>query len=203
MRSEMLSSCSVHGSEGLSVSALLIAPIWAKLLHCAMVRKLQSVSISFGLVTIPVDLYSAVSDQDVHFHQVHAKCGTRIKQQLFCPSCERVVERSELVKGYQISKGDLVTFTQEELDKLEATESTSLEIVQFVPLASVDPIYFEDTYFLGPTKGGEKAYHLFGGSDGADATCGSGEIRVARKRESLSREALTGGSDVTSHVLCR
>jgi DNA end-binding protein Ku len=125
-----------------------------------MPRKLQSASISFGLVTIPVDLYSAVSDQDIHFHQVHAKCGTRIKQQLFCPSCERVVERSELLKGYQISKGDLVTFTQEELDKLEAAESTSLEILQFVPLASVDPIYFEDTYLLGPNKGGEKAYRL-------------------------------------------
>jgi DNA end-binding protein Ku len=125
-----------------------------------MPRKLQSASISFGLVTIPVDLYSAVNDQDIHFHQVHGKCGTRIKQQLFCPTCERVVERSELVKGYQISKGDLVTFTQDELDKLEAAESTSLEIVQFVPLTSVDPIYFEDTYFLGPNKGGEKPYHL-------------------------------------------
>jgi DNA end-binding protein Ku len=125
-----------------------------------MARKLQSASISFGLVTIPVDMYSAVSDQDIHFHQVHGKCGTRIKQQLFCPTCDRVVERSELVKGYQVSKGDLVTFTQEELDKLEAAESTSLEIVQFVPLTSVDPIYFEDTYFLGPNKGGEKAYHL-------------------------------------------
>ena len=64
------------------------------------------------------------------------------------------------MKGYQISKGDLVTFSQEDLDKLEAAESSSLEILQFVPLASVDPIYFEDTYFLGPNKGGEKAYHL-------------------------------------------
>src|SRR5687768_17006003 len=125
-----------------------------------MPRKLQSASISFGLVTIPVDLFSAVSDQDIHFHQVHGKCGSRIKQQLFCPICERVVERSELVKGYEISKGTLVTFTQEDLEKLEASESASLEILQFVPLTSVDPIYFEDTYFLGPTKGGEKAYHL-------------------------------------------
>ena len=125
-----------------------------------MARKIQSASISFGLVTIPVDLFSAVNDQDIHFNQVHGKCGTRIKQQLFCPTCERVIERSELVKGYQISKGDLVTFSQEDLDKLEAAESSSLEILQFVPLASVDPIYFEDTYFLGPNKGGEKAYHL-------------------------------------------
>lgn len=125
-----------------------------------MPRKLQSASISFGLVTIPVDLFSAVSDQDIHFHQVHGKCGSRIKQQLFCPTCERVVERSELVKGYEIAKGNLVTFASEELEKLEASESTSLEILQFVPLTSVDPIYFEDTYFLGPTKGGEKAYHL-------------------------------------------
>lgn len=130
------------------------------LLHYGMARKLQSASISFGLVTIPVDMYSAVSDQDIDFHQVHGTCRTRIKQQLFCPTCERVVERNELVKGYQISKGDLVTSTQEELDKLETAESTSLEIMQFVPLTSVDRIYFEDTYFLGPNKGGEKAYHL-------------------------------------------
>jgi len=125
-----------------------------------MPRKLQSAAISFGLVTIPVNLYTAVSPQDVHFHQIHAVCGSRIKQQLYCPVCERVVERDELVKGYEVSKGQYVRLTQEELDKLEAAASQSIDIVQFVPLASVDPIYFEDTYYLGPDKRGEKPYQL-------------------------------------------
>lgn len=125
-----------------------------------MPRKLQSAAISFGLVTIPVNLYTAVSTHDVHFHQIHAVCGSRIKQQLYCPVCERVVERDELVKGYEISKGQYVRLTQEELDKLEAATSQSIDIVQFVPLTSVDPIYFEDTYYLGPDRRGEKPYQL-------------------------------------------
>lgn len=167
-----------------------------------MARKIQSASISFGLVTIPVDLFSAVNDQDIHFNQVHGKCGTRIKQQLFCPTCERVIERSELVKGYQISKGDLVTFSQEDLDKLEAAESSSLEILQFVPLASVDPIYFEDTYFLGPNKGGEKAYHLL-----AQAMEQTQRVALAkfvwREGKFVSRAARPGRPHAPSDVLCR
>jgi DNA end-binding protein Ku len=125
-----------------------------------MPRKLQSAAISFGLVTIPVNLYTAVSEKDIHFHQIHGVCGSRIKQQLYCPSCERVVERDELVKGYEISKGQYVRVTQEELEKLEAATSQTIDIVQFVPLNSVDPIYYEDTYFLGPDKRGEKPYQL-------------------------------------------
>jgi DNA end-binding protein Ku len=125
-----------------------------------MPRKLQSAAISFGLVTIPVNLYTAVREQDIHFNQIHEKCGSRIKQQLYCPVCERVVERDEIVKGYEVSKGQYVKITQEELDKLEASAGDTIDIVQFVPLSSVDPIYFENTYFLGPDKRGEKPYAL-------------------------------------------
>ncbi|WP_447977238.1 non-homologous end joining protein Ku [Candidatus Nitrospira bockiana] len=125
-----------------------------------MPRKLQSAAISFGLVTIPVNLYTAVSEHDVHFHQIHAVCGSRIKQQLYCPVCERVVERDELVKGYEVAKGEYVRVTADELEQLEASASQSIDIVQFVPLTSVDPIYFEDTYYLGPDKRGEKPYKL-------------------------------------------
>ena len=125
-----------------------------------MPRKLQSAAISFGLVTIPVNIYTAVSEQDVHFNQIHDKCGSRIKQQLYCPVCERVVERDEIVKGYEVAKGQYVTITKEELEKLEASAGDTIEIVQFVPLASVDPIYFENTYFLGPDKRGDKPYAL-------------------------------------------
>ena len=125
-----------------------------------MARKLQSTTISFGLVTIPTDLYTATSSENISFHQIHGTCGSRIKQQLFCPVCERVVERQELVKGYEVSKGQHVQVTEEELDKLEAAGSQSIDIVQFVPLSSVDPIYFEKTYYLGPAKGGDKPYAL-------------------------------------------
>ncbi len=76
-----------------------------------MPRKLQSAAISFGLVTIPADLYTATSSESISFNQIHGECGSRIKQQLFCPVCNRVVERSELVKGYEISKGQYVQLT--------------------------------------------------------------------------------------------
>ena len=125
-----------------------------------MARKLQSTSISFGLVTIPTDLYTATSSENISFHQIHETCGSRIKQQLFCPACQRVVERHELVKGYEMAKGQHVQVTEEELDKLEAASSQSIDILQFVPLNTVDPIYFEKTYYLGVGKGGDKPYML-------------------------------------------
>jgi DNA end-binding protein Ku len=125
-----------------------------------MPRKLQSAAISFGLVTIPADLYTATSAESISFNQIHGECGSRIKQQLFCPVCNRVVERSELVKGYEISKGQYVQLTEADLEQLEAAQSQHIEIMQFLPLSAVDPIYFEKTYYLGAGKGGEKPYQL-------------------------------------------
>jgi DNA end-binding protein Ku len=125
-----------------------------------MPRKLQSANISFGLVSILTSLYTATSSEQVSFHQIHAKCGSRIKQQIFCPVCKVVVDRSELVKGYELAEGRHVTVTQDELEKVEASTSQSIDILQFVPLQTVDPIYFENTYYLGPAKGGEKPYRL-------------------------------------------
>jgi DNA end-binding protein Ku len=125
-----------------------------------MARKLQSTTISFGLVTIQTDLYTATSSENISFNQIHQPCGSRIKQQIYCPVCERVVERSELVKGYEIAKGQYVQVTEEELDKLEASGSQNIDILQFVPLNTVDPIFFEKTYYLGVAKGGDKPYTL-------------------------------------------
>src|SRR5262249_61628841 len=88
------------------------------------------------------------------------KCGTRIRQQLYCPHCQRVIERSETVRGYQFQKDRYVRFTDEELKALEAEANRAIDIHEFVPLAKVDPIYFEDAHYLGPDKGAEKAYHL-------------------------------------------
>jgi DNA end-binding protein Ku len=125
-----------------------------------MAHKLETAHISFGLVTIPVGIYSAIDEQDIHFHQLHAACGSRIKQQRFCPVCKRDVNYDELVKGYELSKEQYVRISQNDLDQLEASESEAMQILEFVPLTAVDPIYFESTYYLGSEKHGEKAYLL-------------------------------------------
>ena len=147
-------------------------------------HSLGSGTISFGLVSIPVKLYTAASSGSVSFNLLHAKCGSRIKQQTFCPVCNEVVERSALVKGYEFQKDQYVRFTDEELKSLEGEASKVIDIAEFVPLASVDPIYFEKTYYLGPDKGGEKPYRLL-----ADAMAKSDRVALAtfvmRGKESL------------------
>jgi DNA end-binding protein Ku len=147
-------------------------------------HSLGSGTISFGLVSIPVKLYTAASSGGVSFNLLHAKCGSRIKQQTFCPVDNEVVERSALVKGYEFQKDQYVRFTDEELKALEGESSKVIDIAEFVPLATVDPIYFEKTYYLGPDKGGEKPYRLL-----ADAMAKSDKVALAtfvmRGKESL------------------
>src|SRR5206468_3089498 len=123
-------------------------------------HSIGSGTISFGLVSIPIRMYSAASSGGVSFNQLHQKCGGRIRQQQICPTCNEVVERSTLVKGYEFAKDQYVQFTEDELKTLEGEASKMIDIAEFVPLAQVDPIYFEKTYYLGPDKGGEKAYRL-------------------------------------------
>ena len=125
-----------------------------------MPRSFTGAAISFGLVTIPVKLYSATRSLSPAFHLIHRECGSRIREQLYCPKDERVVSRDELVRGYEIGKDRYVTFTPEELEALEATGARTIEIQQFVPLRTVDPIYFEATTYLGPDRGGDKPYRL-------------------------------------------
>ncbi len=123
-------------------------------------HSIGSGTISFGLVSIPIKLYTAASSAGVSFNLLHAKCGTRIRQQTYCPVDHEVVERSELVKGYEFAKDQYVRVTDEELRALEGEASTVIDIAEFVPLPTVDPMYFEKTYYLGPDRGGEKAYRL-------------------------------------------
>jgi DNA end-binding protein Ku len=123
-------------------------------------RSIGSGAISFGLVSIPVKLYVATSSQAPSFNLLHAKCGNRIRQQRVCPVDNEVVERDQLVKGYEFAKDQYVRVTDDELKALEGEASEAIEISEFVPLAKVDPIYFERSYYLGPDKGGEKAYRL-------------------------------------------
>ena len=151
-------------------------------------RSIGSGTISFGLVSIPVKLYPAASSQSVSFNLLHAKCGNRIRQQRFCPVCNEVVERDGLVKGYEFAKDQYVKISDEELEALEGEASKAIEISEFVPLAKVDPVYFEKSYYLGPDKGGEKAYRLL-----ADAMQKAERVALAkfcmRGKESLGKQA--------------
>jgi len=138
-------------------------------------RPLGSGTISFGLVSIPVKLYTAASSQAISFNLLHAKCGNRIRQQRFCPVCNEVVERDDLVRGYEFAKDQYVRFKEAELEALEREASQAIEISQFVPLSTVDPIYFEKSYYLGPDKGGEKPYRLL-----AEAMNKAGKVALAK-----------------------
>jgi len=138
-------------------------------------RSIGSATVSFGLVSIPVRMYVATHSEQPSFNLIHSVCKSRIKQQTWCPRCERVVERSELVKGREVSKDQYVLFTDDELKALEAAASQSIDIEEFVPLADVDPVYFQDTHYLGPDKGGDKAYQLL-----AEAMRDTGMVALAQ-----------------------
>ena len=124
-------------------------------------RSIGSGTISFGLVSIPFKLYTATSTQNISFNMLHDKCNSRMKQQYLCPIDNEVVERDNIVKGYEYAKNQYVKFTAEELKKLEPAKTDSLEIVEFVPETSVDLVYMEKSYYIGPDKGGDRAYQLF------------------------------------------
>jgi DNA end-binding protein Ku len=124
-------------------------------------RAIGSGTISFGLVNIPVRLYAAAeSAARISFHQVHDKCKSRIKQQLWCPVDNEVVSRDHLVKGYEFARDQYVLFTLEELKALEEASTKAMEITEFVPLSSVDPLYFDNGWYLGPDKGADRPYRL-------------------------------------------
>jgi DNA end-binding protein Ku len=122
---------------------------------------METAAISFGLVTVPVRVYPAVrSSAGLSFHLLHGKDGSRLKQQYVCAKDGDIVTRSEMIKGYEYAKDRYVTFTDEELKALDEKATQGIEIAEFVPADTVDPIYFERPYYLGPGKGGEKAYGL-------------------------------------------
>ncbi len=127
----------------------------------AQARSIASLTISFGLVAIPVKLYSAtVASERVSFNLLRQKDGSRVKQQYVAVADGQLVERSEMVKGYEFAKDQYVMFSSEELKALEDTTTHAIDIGQFVPLESVDPVYFDGTYYLAPDKGGAKPYTL-------------------------------------------
>jgi DNA end-binding protein Ku len=147
-------------------------------------RAIASGTISFGLVSIPVKLFTATASQQVRFNMLHAETKGRVKQQYVLASSGEVVDRKSMAKGYEYARGQFVMFTEEEVKKLEAEKSSSIEIVEFVPLSSVDLISVEKTYYLGPDKGGDKAYKLLSASMGDTEKVAVGRW-AARGKEQL------------------
>jgi DNA end-binding protein Ku len=116
--------------------------------------------LAFGLISIPVRMFTAARGERISFNQLHKECHSRIKQPLFCPVCNRTVERSEIVKGYEYEKDQYVLFSEEELDKIEPPSARVMEILEFVKLAEMDPLYFDASYYVTPEDAGVKAYQL-------------------------------------------
>lgn len=116
--------------------------------------------ISFGLITIPVGLFAAARTERVSFNQLHKTCHSRIKQPLFCPQCNRMVERSEIVKGYEYESDQYVLFDEKDFEKIAPQSSRVMEIQEFVKLDEVDPVYLDASYYMVPEEAGAKAYYL-------------------------------------------
>ena len=116
--------------------------------------------LTFGLISVPIRLFAAARTDHISFHQLHEVCGTRIKQHLFCPHCQRDVERSEIVKGYEIEKGRWVVIQDEDIKKVAPASTDTMEIQEFVKLNEVDPLYFDASYYALPEDPGRKAYQL-------------------------------------------
>ena len=124
-------------------------------------RSIATATISFGLVSVPVNIYSSSeSKASVSFNMLHKKCGSRLKQQYICTKDGETVSRDDTVKGYEYSKDNYVILTTEELKALEEKATSVIDVVEFVPLAKVDREYVEKVYYLGPDKGGDRAYRL-------------------------------------------
>ena len=124
-------------------------------------RTIGSATISFGLVSVPVNLFSSSEPTaSVSFNMLHTTCGSRLKQQYICSKEGSVVEKDEICKGYEFAKGQYVLFSAEEIKALDEKATNAIDIAEFVPLAAVDRIYLEKVYYLGAGKGGERAYRL-------------------------------------------
>ena len=116
--------------------------------------------LTFGLISIPIRLFSAARTERVSLNQLHNVCKTRIRMPLYCPHCERQVPRNEIIKGYEYEKDQYVLFTEDELDKIEPQSARSMEILEFVKVNEIDPLYYDASYYVTPEDEGKKAYQL-------------------------------------------
>ena len=125
-----------------------------------MGRAMWTGDITFGMVTIPVKLHTATASDAIAFHQLHAKCDTRIKEQRWCPHCEEKVEWSDIVKGYEYAKNRYIELTADDLEKLPLPSKHTIDVASFVDQSEIDPIYYDSTYFMEVGKSAQKAYKL-------------------------------------------
>lgn len=117
--------------------------------------------ITFGMVSIPVKLYTATESKDISFNQLHGECKSRIKEQKICPTCDRKLESDEIEKGYEYAKGQYVIISKEELEKIPLPNKNNIEISAFVNLSDIDPVHYEKTYYIEPDEAAKKPFTLF------------------------------------------
>jgi len=165
-----------------------------------MPRSIWSGAVNFGLVSIPIKLYSAVSQKDVSFHQIDKRSGSRIKYKRVSAKSGREVPYEEIAKGYEVSKDEYVVFDQEELEELDPERTHTIDIEDFVELSEIDPIYFESTYYLTPGQGGNKAYSLLSKALEDAGRVGIGKV-VLRTKEYLCAIRPMGKSLALSTML--
>ena len=156
-----------------------------------MARAIWSGAISFGLVNVPVKLYSATSPKTVRFHQLSSKTGTRIRQKRVDPSTDEEVPYEDIVKGYEITPDRYVVIEPDELDALDPKATKTIDIEEFVDLGEIDPIYYDHSYYLAPTSGGSKAYRLLLEAMRDENKVGIGRV-VLRSKQQLSALRPTG-----------
>jgi len=163
-------------------------------------RSIWNGAISFGLVTIPVKLYSATEEKDVSFHQVHASDGGRVRMRRVCSIDGEEVPYSDIAKGYELSSGEVVILTNDDLADLPLTSSRIIDVLQFVPLEQVDPIYFARSYYLEPDEPAIKAYRLL--CEALERSGRVGLVKIAlRQRESLATLRVRDGVLVLEMML--
>lgn len=156
-------------------------------------RSIGNATISFGLVSVPVSLYSASeSSATVSFNMLHRTCGSRLKQQYICAKEGGIVEKDDMTKGYEFAKGQYVTFTPEEIKALDEKATNSIDIAEFVPLDSVDRMYLDKVYYLGPDKGGDRAYRLLGEALKATGRAAVGQYSARGKQHLVLVRPLNG-----------
>jgi DNA end-binding protein Ku len=131
--------------------------------------------LTFGLVSIPIRLFAAARTERISLNQLHTVCHSRVRQPQFCPTCNRQIERSEIIKGFEYEKDQYVLFSEEELDKLDPPSARTMEILEFVKADEVDPLYFDASYYATPEDAGKKAYELL-----LDAMEESGHVAIAK-----------------------
>src|SRR3954463_914894 len=149
--------------------------------------------LTFGLISMPVRLFAGARSQNVSFHMLHRDDLVRVKQQLICPAENKVIERSEVVKGYEFRKGEYVVVEPEEIKKIEPKTAKAMEILEFVPAEDIDPIYFESSYFLLPEEAGRKPYALLQKTLEESGKCGVAKITMHNREYTVILRPSDGG----------